>query len=215
MLKILLIHFCANDNINFQLAHSCRNRTELDRATVKLRSIASAQSIQSAAISRKSKYRAQAASLIGGQNATGTISSTGTPKIKLGDSSKPPVLIRPLPEPERQYLRPKNLFQGVYFPCMGYILTGGVLAGTEVFPFSPKQEKLHFMHATKAPLGHLDGQENGAYLDSILVHMQIKMEAWDYPTRPDFLSTQSFTFHQVSFIKNRLVFETKQKHFSH
>lgn len=182
----------------FKLAHSCRNRTQLDQATVRLRSIASARSIQSAAVSRKSKYRAQPPSILDGQ-AVSTVASSEPPKIKLGDSSKPPTLIRPTPEPTKSYLRPKNLFQGVYFPCMGSILTGGVLSGTEIFPFSPKQEKLHFMHATGAQLDHLDGQENGAYMDSILVHMQIKTEAWDYPKRPDFLSTQSYTFDQVSW----------------
>ena len=175
--------------------------TQLDRATVRLRSIASGPSLApSNAISRKSKYRAKAPSMLEGQFPEGSISYQ-PPKIKLGDSSKPPVMVSAPPEPSKQYLRPKNLFQGVYFPCMGYIVTGGILAGTEVFPFSPKQEKLHFMHSIMAPMDHLDGQPDNAYLDSILTHMQIKLESWAMPDRPDFLDEESSTFHEVGCIK--------------
>ena len=188
-------------NFIIQLAYSCKNRTQLDQATVKLRSIASARSVQSDAISRKSKYRAKAASTVAGNQ---SLISTFVPKTpKLGDTSKPPTIVNEPVEPSKQYLRPKNLFQGVYFPCMGSIVSGGVLSGTEIFPYSPKQEKLHFMKATRAPLGHLDGQENGAYMDSILVHMQIRTEAWEYPKRSDFLDEEGFTYHQV----NRFSFE--------
>ena len=91
------------------------------------------------------------------------------------------------------------MFNGVYFNCFAGVC-GGVLAGTEIFPFSPKQEKLHFMHASMAQLDHLDGQPNGAYMDSILVHMQIKMESWDFPKRPDFLNVHGHTFHEASNI---------------
>ena len=81
---------------------------------------------------------------------------------------------------------------------MGSIVSGGVLSGTEIFPYPPKQEKLHFMYSTMASMDHLDGQENGAYMDSILLHMQIKTESWDYPKRPDYLDEESYTYHQVS-----------------
>ena len=170
--------------------------TQLDRATVRLRSIASGPSLQSNAISRKSKYRAKAPSMLEGKFPEGSVSYQ-PPKIKLGDTSKQPVQVTAPPEPSKQYLRPKNLFQGVYFPCMGYILTGGVLAGTDVFPFSPKQEKLHFMHSTMAPMDHLDGEPDNAYLDSILTHMQIKLESWNMPNNPEFLDENSLHFHEV------------------
>ena len=154
------------------------------------------RSIQSDAVSRKSRYRAKAVSLLKGQQQS-SVSSVIPTGVKLGDNSKQPVPVTTPPEPTKQFLRPKNLFQGVYFPCFGYILTGGVLAGTEIFPFSPKQEKLHFMHATMSPLDHLDGQENCAYLDSILIHMQIKMESWETSSKPDFLCETSWTYHEV------------------
>ena len=116
---------------------------------------------------------------------------------KLGDSSKQPVVEKTPSEPERRFLRPKNLFQGVYFPCMGYIVSGGVLAGTEIFPLSPKQEKLHFMQAAVAPMDHLDGEPNNQYFDSILTHMFIKMESWSKPDRADFLYDGSVNFEKV------------------
>ena len=153
-------------------------------------------SIQSEAISRKSKYRARAATVLAGKHPEQTVSSA-TPKMpKLGDSSKPlnPITIT---EKIHQHLRPKNLFQGVYFPCMGFIVSGGVLSGTEIFPFSPKQEKLHFARSTTAPLDHLDGEPNDNYFDGILTHMSIKFDSWEVPDRTDFLDEGSLMFEQV------------------
>ena len=177
------------------MAYQCRNRTELDRATVRLRSVADGVSLQSDAISRKSRYRAKATSELD-HKSLATMSSW-KPTNRLGDSSKQPVPVPEQLEPAQQYLRPKNLFQGVYFPCMGNIVSGGVLSGTEIFPFSPKQEKLHFMHAVTAPLDHLDGQPDNRYLDDILVHMKIKMEAWEDPNQPGFLDEENSKFDEV------------------
>ena len=167
---------------------------------MKLRSIRSGPSLYSNAISRKSKYRQAAPSLLEGRFPEGSISTYQPRQTKIGDSSKRITPVTAPPEPSKQYLRPKNLFQGLYFPCMGYIVTGGILAGTEVFPFSPKQEKLHFMHSTMAPMDHLDGQPDNAYLDSVLTHMQIKLESWTTPDEPDYLNEESATFHEVSHI---------------
>ena len=69
------------------------------------------------------------------------------------------------PPPRRQ----KALYHGRYFPCFG--LFCAPLAGTEIFPFSPKMEKLHFAVATDQPVDHLDGEPQSQYLDDIKNYM--------------------------------------------
>ena len=152
------------------------------------------------AISRKSRYRQRAVSEMEDRRSELSASTYVPKKIPLGVVSKPPTIVPVKTEPPKQYLRPKNAFNGVYFPCLGNVVAGGVLAGTSIFPLPPKQEKLHFMHATIAPMDHLDGEPDNQYLDGILTHMHIRMESWDYPNRSDFLDEDNINFNQVCLV---------------
>ena len=175
------------------MAHSSSLRQSTDA-----RSIAENLTIQSEAISRKTRYRNRAATVF--EERRSELSSAFVPrKIPLGVDSKPAPIIPTPAEPSKQYLRPKNSFNGRYFPCFGFVC-GGVLSGTSIFPLPPKQEKLHFMHATISPMDHLDGEPDNQYLDGILTHMHIKMEAWDYPNHSDFLDKDGPNFEKVIII---------------
>ena len=168
-----------------------------DRQTADERSIADNRTIQSEAISRKTRYRNRAATVF--EERRSELSSAFVPrKIPIGVDSKPPTSI-PIPEEQgKQYLRPKNSFNGRYFPCFGFVC-GGVLTGTPIFPLSPKQEKLHFMHATIAQMDHLDGEPDNQYLDGILTHMHIKMESWKHPNTSAFLDRDLPNYEQVYY----------------
>ena len=99
-------------------------------------------------------------------------------KIPLGTLHKPQTT--EITRPTRlTYARPKANFNGRYFPCFGVICPP--LQGTKVFPLSPKQEKFHFLHATGAPLNHLDGtsEPDADYLDMVMMHMELRMHAWE------------------------------------
>ena len=70
----------------------------------------------------------------------------------------------PLP-PARQ----KALFKGRYFPSFGLICPP--LAGTEIFPISPRMEKIHFAVAADLPMDHFDGEPQQQYIDDIKSYM--------------------------------------------
>ena len=183
-----------------QLVYSNQSRHQWERQSAMLQSIAGGKTVYSEAISRKSDYRRRAMTMCGHRSVKSTASTQAPQKIPIGVNSKrfPP---SKEPETKKQYLRPKNMFNGVYFNCFAGVC-GGVLAGTAVFPLPPKQEKVHFMHSIAAPMDHLDGLPDSDYLDNIQVHMSIKLESWDYPNRIDYLDrncSQGFEhFDQVS-----------------
>ena len=177
-----------------QAAYSNQSRVQWSRQSSILQSISGGQTVASEAISRKSNYRKRAMTVLG-QESNYSLASTSAPrKIPLGVDSKQ---YKPdQPEPAKQYLRPKNRFNGVYFNCFAGIC-GGVLAGTAVFPLPPKQEKVHFMQSVMAPMDHLDGQPDSQYLDNVVLHMMIRLDSWDYPTRLDYLDRNGRAGYEV------------------
>lgn len=173
-----------NNAAKAQAAYSNQSRSQWDKQSSHLQSISGGQTVYSEAISRKSAYRKRAMTVVGRESNFSLPSTSAPKKIPLGVNSKQ---YRPdQPEPAKQYLRPKNKFNGVYFNCFAGIC-GGVLAGTAVFPLPPKQEKVHFMQSIMAPMDHLDGQPDSQYLDNVVLHMMIRLDSWDYPTRLDYL----------------------------
>ena len=180
-----------------QLIYSNQSRHQWERQSAQLQSISGGATVHSEAISRKSIYRKRAKTIIGNDSSSTTTMSTVSHKIPLGVNSKPFTAPKKT-EPEKQFLRPKNKFNGVYFPCFAGVC-GGVLAGTAVFPLPPKQEKVHFLHAISAPLDHLDGQfqPDSDYLDDIACHMKFKLESWEYPNRLDYLDRNGPAGYQV------------------
>jgi len=177
-----------------QAAYSNQSRAQWDRQSSHLQSIRGGQTIYSEAISRKSHYRKRAMTVMGQESNFSVQTTTSTRKIPLGVDSKQ---FRPeKPEPSKQYLRPKNKFNGVYFNCFAGVC-GGVLAGTAVFPLPPKQEKVHFLQSILAPMDHLDGQPDSQYLDNIVLHMMIRLDSWEYPTRLDYLDRNGKAGYEV------------------
>ena len=65
--------------------------------------------------------------------------------------------------------RQKALFKGRYFPSFGTLCPP--LNGTEIFPISPRMEKLHFAVAADLPMDHFDGEPQQQYLDDIKGYM--------------------------------------------
>ena len=80
------------------------------------------------------------------------------------------------------YARPKRYFNGVPFPS--FAMFAPPLYGTRIFPDPPRMEKFHFLHATAAPINHLDGTKDPdvEYLDQIMTHMNLKLAGWESAT---------------------------------
>ena len=81
--------------------------------------------------------------------------------------------------------RKKALYRGRYFPCFGLLCAP--LAGTEIFPLSPKMEKLHFVVMMDMPLDHFDGEPHSKYLDDIKEHMRLVFDSYQVPNKDRFL----------------------------
>ena len=81
--------------------------------------------------------------------------------------------------------RKKALYRGRYFPCFGLLCAP--LAGTEIFPYSPKMEKLHFVVMMDMPLDHFDGEPHSKYLDDIKAHMRLVFDSYQTSTKDRFL----------------------------
>ena len=109
-----------------------------------------------------------------------------------GGSSRQSFIFEYLPNPnmtpENIQLPParqKALFKGRYFPSFGLICAP--LAGTEIFPISPKMEKLHFAVAADMPLDHFDGEPQQQYLDDIKQYMDPIFQSYQVSNRDKFL----------------------------
>ena len=63
------------------------------------------------------------------------------------------------------------------------------LIGTEIFPLSPKQEKMYHAVATDAPINHFDGDSDETFLDDIKTHMSAVLVSNrpNNQSKPDFL----------------------------
>ena len=61
--------------------------------------------------------------------------------------------------------RPKKAFRGRAFLSFGNAIKP--LHGTEIFPLSPKQEKLYYKVATNSTIDHYDGELDQTFLDDI------------------------------------------------
>ena len=81
--------------------------------------------------------------------------------------------------------RQKALFKGRYFPSFGILCSP--LAGTEIFPISPKMEKLHFAVAADMPVDHFDGEPQQQYLDDIKEYMQPIFASYQLSNRAKYL----------------------------
>lgn len=81
--------------------------------------------------------------------------------------------------------RQKALFKGRYFPSFGLLCSP--LMGTEIFPLSPKMEKLHFAVAADMPLDHYDGEPQQQFLDDIKEYMKPVFDAYHQSNRDRYL----------------------------
>ena len=81
--------------------------------------------------------------------------------------------------------RQKALFKGRYFPSFGLLCPP--LAGTEIFPLSPKMEKIHFAVAADMPLDHFDGEPQQQFLDDIKEYMQPIFESYQLSSKDRYL----------------------------
>ena len=81
--------------------------------------------------------------------------------------------------------RKKALYRGRYFPCFGLLCAP--LAATEIFPYSPKMEKLHFCVMMDMPLDHFDGEPHSQYLDDIKEHMRPIFDSYQTPQKDRYL----------------------------
>ena len=81
--------------------------------------------------------------------------------------------------------RQKALFKGRYFPSFGLLCPP--LAGTEIFPVSPRMEKLHFAVAAEMPMDHFDGEPQQQYLDDIKEYMAPIFESYQLSNKDRYL----------------------------
>lgn len=81
--------------------------------------------------------------------------------------------------------RQKALFKGRYFPSFGLLCPP--LAGTEIFPISPRMEKLHFAVAADMPMDHFDGEPQQQYLDDIKEYMAPIFESYQVSNKDKYL----------------------------
>ena len=83
--------------------------------------------------------------------------------------------------------RPKRAYLGRAFTCMGIFTPS--LMGTEIFPLSPKQEKLYHAVATDGPINHFDGDNDESFIDDIKTYMSqvLVSRRPNNQKKPDFL----------------------------